>query len=372
MQKNGGTLLTNTMKKRDPGIDLLRVISMGMIVLHHLLLHGGMTGSFALFSPSGLLINLFNAATRCAVNVYALISGYVMVNARFRPARLIGLWLQVVFYGVLAALCLPLMGGSLQLQHFVDAVTPVSHDHYWYFTCYFVAFCLSPFLNLLLHAMSKKQTGALLMTFAALFSLLPTLMLEDRFQLSGGYHPAWLVVMYLFGGAMRLHGVPGFGGRLKACAVLAGCVLLSWGFRLAVLAMNALWLEEWLLHYTAPTTLIGSIVLFSLFMGRKLPKWLGKTTCALAPLTFGVYLIHDNPLVREYLIKMRLTVLAGLNPVLMLSGLFACWAGVYGVCLLMEWLRTRLFAVLKVSALCERIEKRLFAWANRVFPDAGA
>ena len=371
-QNNGGILLTNAMKKRDPGIDLLRVISMGLIVLHHLLLHGGMTSSFSLFSPSGLLINLFNAATRCAVNVYALISGYVMVKARFRPSRLIGLWIQVVFYGVLAALWLPLMGGNWHLQHFVDAVTPVSHDQYWYFTCYFAVFCLSPFLNLLLHAMSKRQSGTLLMTFFVLLSLLPALMLEGRFQLSGGYHPAWLLVMYLFGGVMRIHGVPGFGGRLKACAAIAGCVLLSWGFRLAALTMNAPELEEHLLQYAAPTTLICSIAVFLLFVCQKLPGWLSKAAFALSPLTFGVYLIHDNPLIREHLIKMQLTGLAGMNAGRMLGGLFACWAGVYGLCLLVEWLRTKLFAALKVSALCEKIEKKLFIWANRVFPEADA
>lgn len=360
------------MKKRDSGIDLLRVLAMGLIVLHHLMLHGGLTTVFPAFSPSGLTIHLFNAVTRCAVNVYALISGYVMVNSRFRPSRLIELWLQAVFYGVLAALCLPLMGGDWHALHFFSAVTPVSHDHYWYFTCYFVVFCLSPFLNLLLRALNKRQTGLMLVALTMLFSLLPALMLTDRFQLNGGYHPVWLMVMYLFGGAMRLHGAPRLGSRVKACVVIAVCVLTGWGFRLAALWANAKWLEECLLQYTSPTILVCSVALLALFAGQKLPKRLNKTAAALSPLTFGVYLIHDNPLVREHLIKMRLVGLARLNPVLMLGGLFVCWAGVYGVCLLIEWLRTKLFAALKVSALCERLEKKLFVWADLVFPQADA
>lgn len=343
---------------------------MGLIVLHHLLLHGGLATAFPAFSASGVTIHLFNAVTRCAVNVYALISGYVMVNSRFRPSRLIGLWLQAAFYGVLAALCLPLMGGEWRLVHFVSAITPVSHDHYWYLTCYLVVFCLSPFLNRLMHALNRRQTGLLMMALGALFSLLPALMLTDRFQLNGGYHPVWLMVMYLFGAAMRLHGVPRLGGRLKACAAIAGCILLGWGFRLAALTANAGWLEEWLLQYTAPTMLVCSIALFALFAGQPLPGWLNKTVFSLSPLTFGVYLIHDNPLVREYLIKMRLTGLAEQTPALLLGGLFACWAGVYAVCLLAEWMRTRLFGALGVSALCEKIEKRLFIWAERVFPQA--
>ena len=53
-----------------------------------------------------------------------------------------------------------------------------------------------------------------------------------------------------------------------------------------------------------------------------------------------------------------------------LAGLFACWAGVYALCLLMEWLRTKLFALLRVPALCSRLETLLFRGVQRSFPDA--
>jgi len=362
--------VTNGVPKRDSGIDLLRLFAMGLIVLHHLLLHGGLTSAFPDFSTSGMLMHLLNALTRCAVNAYALISGYVMVRSRFRPSRLIGLWLHVVFYGVLAVLCLPLMGGSIHPAHLWGAVTPISHDSYWYFTCYAVVFCLSPFLNLLLNSLSKRQTGLMLTALVALFTILPTLMMTDRFQLNGGYHPVWLMILYLIGGAVRLHGFHLFANRKKAFAAAAGCTLLSWAFRLGVLALGFKWLEELLLNYTAPTMLVCGIALLSLFAGRKLPARLSKAVTILSPLTFGVYLIHDNWLIREHLIKMRLTALAELNPALMLPGLFACWAGVYAVCLLIEWLRTKLFALLRISDLCTRAENRLFQWEDRLFPKA--
>ncbi|MBR6570882.1 MAG: hypothetical protein IKK75_10570, partial [Clostridia bacterium] len=158
----------------------------------------------------------------------------------------------------------------------------------------------------------------------------------------------------------------------KALAGAAFCILLSWAYRLAALALGAEGQEELLLSYTAPTMLVCGIAMLALFAGRRLPAQLAKAAAFLSPLTFGVYLIHDHPLVREYLIKMRLTVLANLNPVWMLAALFACWAGVYAVCLLIEWLRTRLFSLLRVPALCERMEKRLCQWTDRLFPEADA
>ena len=360
--------MSENASKRDSGIDLLRVFAMGLIVLHHLLLHGGLTSVFPVFSPSGMAVHLLNAFTRSAVNVYALISGYVMVRSRFRPSRLIGLWLQVVFYGVLAVVCLSLAGRSIHPAALFAAFTPVSHDAYWYFTCYFVVFCLSPFLNLLLNSLSRRQTGLMLTVLTTVFSLLPTLMLTDRFQLNGGYHPVWLILLYLFGGAARLHGFQR-SGFWKAVLTAAGCILLSWGFRLGALAAGAGWLEELLLHYTSPTMLLCSLALFSLFAGRKLPARLAKAVSFLSPLTFGVYLIHDNHLVREQLIKMRLTGLAELNPAMMLCGLFVCWAGVYVLCLLIEWLRTRLFTLLRIPALCNAMEKKLFSLEQCMFPE---
>lgn len=364
--------MNGSLSKRDSGIDLLRVCAMGMIVLHHLLLHGGLVFAFPDFSLSGMAVHLLNALTRCAVNVYALVSGYGMVRSHAKPSRLISLWLQVVFYGVLGVLCLPLMGAAFQPGYLFSAFTPVSHDYYWYFTCYVAVFCLSPFLNLLLNSLSKRQTGLMLLVLSVLFSLLPTLMMTDRFQLNSGYHPGWLVILYLFGGAARLHGFAWFAKRWHALAAAAGSIALGWAFRLGVLAIGADWLEELLLHYTAPTMLVCGMALLALFAGRKLPAWLAKTAGVLSPLTFGVYLIHEHPLVREHLIKMRLMGWADLHPVKMLAALFACWAGVYAVCLLIEWARTKLFALLNVSVLCAKLENRLFQWTNRVFPKADA
>ena len=364
--------MTANVQKRDSGIDLLRLAAMGLIVLHHLLIHGGIAFAFPAFSASGMVMHFFNAVTRCAVNTYALISGYVMVQSRFRPSRWMGLWLQVVFYGLLAALCLPLMGGTFRPFQLFRAVTPVSHDQYWYFTCYTVVFFLSPFLNLLLKQLSGRQTALLTAGLTGLFSVLPALMLTDRFQLNGGYHPVWLAVLYLIGGAMKLHGEALLKKRKTAAAVFVVCVMLGWGFRLLVLKAGMDWLEELLLNYTAPTMLACSAALLVLFAGRILPGWLAKAASVLSPLTFGVYLIHDNPLVREYLIKMKLTGLAGLSPAGMLAGLFACWAGVYALCLALEWGRAKLFDLLKVPSLCVRAENRLFQWAQRRFPGADA
>ena len=345
--------------QRDPGVDLLRLFAMGLIVLHHLLSHGGLLFAFPAFSPSAMGVHLLNAFTRCAVNAYALISGYVLVNGRFRPARLMGLWLQTAFWGVMAALFFALDGAQVTAADWLDALFPITRNTYWYFTCYAGVFVLSPFLNALLKALNRRQAALLAGAVTLLFSVLPAFAMKDVFQLGGGYHAGWLVILYLLGGCMRLHGFGWLANRKRAAVAFMLGAALAWAFRLAAVALDAPVNSELLLDYTAPTMLLCAAALLAFSRGLALPGWLAKAATALSPLTFGVYLIHDNPLVRKHLISMRLTALANGSPIAMLLGLFICWAGLYAACLVLEWLRLKLFERLRVPALCARCETLL-------------
>ena len=87
--------------ERNHGIELLRIFAMLLAAVLHILKKGGVItaseGNLAAYSTVWLL----EAAAYCAVNCYALISGYVGYSDRPKPLRLarcIELWLQVVFY----------------------------------------------------------------------------------------------------------------------------------------------------------------------------------------------------------------------------------------------------------------------------------
>lgn len=66
--------------KRNSGIDLLRIISMIMIVTLHLLGHGGILNNLEPFTSGHYSAWTLEIIAYCAVNCYALISGYVSVH----------------------------------------------------------------------------------------------------------------------------------------------------------------------------------------------------------------------------------------------------------------------------------------------------
>ncbi|MEG1164907.1 MAG: acyltransferase family protein, partial [Oscillospiraceae bacterium] len=76
------------MKNRNYGLDLLKSVSMLMIVMLHILGVGGILASSAEGSLSNGLAWALEAANICAVNCFGLISGYVLSRGRYRRSRL--------------------------------------------------------------------------------------------------------------------------------------------------------------------------------------------------------------------------------------------------------------------------------------------
>ena len=86
---------TETRKQRNYGIDLLRMIAMLMVVILHILGKGGVLQAAPPLSIRYETAWLLETAAYCAVDCYALISGYVGFGTRCRYADLAALWLRV-------------------------------------------------------------------------------------------------------------------------------------------------------------------------------------------------------------------------------------------------------------------------------------
>ena len=82
--------------ERNYGIDLFRFFSMLMIVILHVLGHGGVLHNGNSFVDK-TLIYFLEIMCIVAVNCFALISGYVNFNKKFSIKRLLYLWLQCFF-----------------------------------------------------------------------------------------------------------------------------------------------------------------------------------------------------------------------------------------------------------------------------------
>ena len=69
-------------KERNYGIDLLRIISMFMVVVLHVVGHGGVLNATIGLTLKGEIAWAIEIASYCAVNCYALITGFVAYKSQ--------------------------------------------------------------------------------------------------------------------------------------------------------------------------------------------------------------------------------------------------------------------------------------------------
>ena len=336
---------------RNYGIDLLRIVSMFMIVMLHSLGHGGALKGSDPATVQYQLLWLLESAAYCAVNCFALVSGYVGLSSRFKLSGIVQLWLQVVFYHAIFTVVWALVEN--RPVDLVLALMPVKNSAYWYYTAYFGISFFTPLVNKAVENLDKQTALLCAAGAVVLFSVYPTLAGKDFFKLDGGYHVLWLLVIYLLGAVIRKHAPLAKWGKGPWALVYLAMVGLSWGM-LMLRNRTGLQLVN-LIQYTSPTILLAAVALLMLF--AKIPaagraqKWIALVS----PLTFGVYLIHDSLFIRKTFISGTLSAVSAASVPVMLGKVFCFAGGVFVICLVMDWLRSLLFRTLRVKELVERI-----------------
>ena len=83
-----------TEERRNYGIDLLRIVSMNMIVMLHVLGIGSFLDNVEGITIEYATMWFLETASLCAVNCFALISGYVGFGRKFKLSKLMQLWIE--------------------------------------------------------------------------------------------------------------------------------------------------------------------------------------------------------------------------------------------------------------------------------------
>lgn len=89
------------MKKRQSNIELLRIISMILILAHHFSVHGGFNILKTSFTINRLWIQFLQFGGKIGVNIFVIISGYFLITSKgIKISKVLKLWLQLFFYSV--------------------------------------------------------------------------------------------------------------------------------------------------------------------------------------------------------------------------------------------------------------------------------
>ncbi len=340
-------------------LDALRILAMVMIVGLHYLLFGGV-----LVYTSGVnrwFVWLVESFLFIAVDIYVLISGYFLVMQRkFRLKPLAKIWGEVFFYAMLFYVWhVYTMGGGIRPKELLRSLFPVRYALYWFVTAYVGMFLLSPFLARLAQSLSRREYWRFLMVMTAAFSFYSFFRPEsDPFKMVGGYCVSWFIVLFFWGGYIRLWGIPV--GKEKAWWVYVAAsiatfllsipvewILLAEGFEVNTLGLQGFY------QYNSPTVLLAALALFLFFLQMEKPHgFFGCAVSWMAPRAFGVYLIHENVYIRKELWHHWIsTGTACESSVWYLAVHMAVTViGVFLACILIDAVRAKLFKFLAPAA----------------------
>jgi surface polysaccharide O-acyltransferase-like enzyme len=281
----------------------------------------------------------------------------------------------VEFYSLGIALLLYFaFPGVFGVGEIVKSAFPVLFERYWYFTAYFLMFFMTPFMKRFVLETSKQS---IMKFFAALFillSVLPTVVDKDVFYTMNGYSALWLMIMYILGASIRHFGLwqnkkNGFYLAVFASAVACNIVAK---YVLAYISIRLTGVESVhtnvLIEYTAPTIIVASVMLLLLFSKFNMNSVAVAFTKFFAPMTFGVYLIHMQPMLWALFGESPFSYIADF-PLYKAALLFvAIITTVYLSCSMLEWGRRLLFSLCRVSVVEEWVAKRAYSLWNRIVP----
>ncbi|MCR4708289.1 MAG: acyltransferase [Clostridiales bacterium] len=338
------------MKERNAGLDVLRLVSMMLVVQHHILTHGGL-GAAAIGTQSHFLVCLLEAVSACAVNCFALLSGFVSSGAAKKPfSRGAWLWLSAASWSVLLTAVFGEKGAEM-LPALKRALTPVISQQYWYFTAFFPLLVLSPLLERVAESAGRELFSAVVACFF-IFCLLPAYAETDLFGTGNGYYTLWLLVLYLAGAALyRSSAFSRIPAALWLLSFALFCLMTA-GLKARADMPGMEYTAP--LRYTAPLTVLASVSITLFFANLPITKKAGGVLSRISPAAFGVYLIHDHSAVRARFFEGRFASLAELQPWSLLLRLFGYVLVVFFICLALESLRILLFRVLRIPELLRK------------------
>ena len=344
-------------KKRESNFELLRIISMLYVITLHYLDKGDFlpdcTNAFDLL---GYIAWILEAFAIVAVNVFFIISGYFLVDSKFKIKRILDIILQTMFYSLVVGGACILFNivqlSDLDIYKLLILGLPLSMNHYWFMSVYVVLLILAPLFNLAIKNIEKKHFTiilfCLLILESGIKSILPLQLARDN----KGYSIIWGIVLYLTGAYIKKYGIKFFRNRIisivtyiSATAVIVVSMLVIQGIYLRYdnfetnIGMS--------FHYNYIFVYLAAISLFYTFYFIKINKaCVNNVIVNISPYVLGVYLFHEHIFLRyEWQKYFRLA--KGNEIVAFFTNYFIAIITIFIIGICIDYVRTKIFSFIE-------------------------
>lgn len=282
------------MKTRQSNMELLRIISIILIIMHHFSLYIGLNFDHTI-TINRLIIQFFTIGGKVGVTCFLLISGYFMVNNNFKVKKLLKLILQLLTYCIFGVLIVNIFYNlNYNILAFLQLTFSSFFYGYWFIIAYLIVYILSPFINKAINCFSKKDLRKLILILIILQCIIPTFLFIN-FEFS---NIVWFTALYIIGAYFRK-----FPEDLISIKNSIIIFLSSYSISFLIILLFDI-LDNginpcYFTNLNTPFTLITSIAFFCLFGNIKV--FYNRIINIIASTTLGIYFFHEDKFFRKFL-----------------------------------------------------------------------
>ena len=337
-------------KVRESNLELLRIVAMLLIVMHHLIAHGMRNVGYLPYPLEEICLDkqipfiALNAFTVIAVNCYVLISGYFGINPTWK--KLWNLFAICAFYSVGHYLVYALLNDTFSIKTFVYSFLPFSHNQgLWFVTCYIGLFLISPLLNAAVSYLNEKKKTEWFKVLGGLAIITFYFGYLWRTELNhNGYNLLNFIFLYMIGRYLNVKNKfiqkKYKGSYFFISYFVCTLITASLGIFFLLCKGTSDYLFYWAWRYNSPFVILGAVSLFMFFNSLTIrKKWINY----IAASTFSVYLIHENMYFNILIYNHVYELSSGMNIVTLIIYLMMIALIVFGGCIFIDFIRRLLF-----------------------------
>lgn len=330
-------------KGRNSSIELLRIIAMFMILMHHFVVHNGYDVLNLPLGPERIFLQLvMQGGGKVGVVIFFSISAWFFLDREQTiKSNLKRVWImerELLFWSlILVTFYLVFDQADLSMKLMVKSVMPLSTGVWWYATAYAIFLALLPFLSKGLKALGRECHLALAATVLVIWGL--TSFIPGAQSLTDNVFG--FIYVFILISAYKWHMMP---FTTKQVWLMTGIGLGFFLLYTAASATLSLLGHDMGIFITGSWKLPVIMVGFGVFLLFDRVTFHSRVINRIAQSAFAVYLITDYA-ASEKLLWIKLFNLQNLyqQPLAILQ-ILGILLAIYAVCTLLDFIRQALFA----------------------------
>lgn len=345
--------------KKNNSIEFMRIFSMLCIVLFHFTDHGRIILDHNLhFGLNWIIMAIARIGGGLGNCVFVLITGYLLIVKAFSFRRVIFLWLEVLFYSILTALFLYLIGYKTPTNS--QIFFPIINNTYWFVSSYIILLFISPILNKLIKISNRRYVILYILLITVVWSILPTYFHQNWMR--GINNIEIFILLYCIGGLIRLYPIQNkcivkikiFSVISVISIILSEIIIKTSGVQLPV--------DFYAFSIEKTPIIISSILIFITFL--HISFHLSKFWHSVSQSVFSVYLIHMGH--AGYFIYFDLFNNEKIiNSILFTPWLIVSWLTIFFSCIIIDKIRILIISKTIIQNLKDSLNRAIIKLDER-------